>query len=223
MENPLVSIIIPTRNRQIYASKTVHQILSLKQDIEIIVQDNSDNEDLYKDLKECIVQNKIKYEYEKKVLPFSENYDRATEQVTGKYLCAIGDDDGILPNITACANWMDSKGIDIVKPAKDQVYFYPGNRNKKKNACLGFGRYSGSYHYSNPESALIKRNGEYVDMFKAGIIDPVKVERIALQNAVSVASLLLTTEATVSEIKEDKPAMPAMPDMGGMGGMGGMM
>ncbi|WP_086256277.1 chaperonin GroEL [Campylobacter vicugnae] len=66
-------------------------------------------------------------------------------------------------------------------------------------------------------------SGEYVDMFEAGIIDPVKVERVALQNAVSVASLLLTTEATVSEIKEDKPAMPAMPDMGGMGGMGGMM
>ena len=66
-------------------------------------------------------------------------------------------------------------------------------------------------------------NGEYVNMFDAGIIDPVKVERIALQNAVSVASLLLTTEATVSEIKEEKPAMPPMPDMGGMGGMGGMM
>ena len=66
-------------------------------------------------------------------------------------------------------------------------------------------------------------SGEYVDMFEAGIIDPVKVERVALQNAVSVASLLLTTEATVSEIKEDKPAMPAMPDMGAMGGMGGMM
>ncbi len=65
--------------------------------------------------------------------------------------------------------------------------------------------------------------GEYVDMFETGIIDPVKVERIALQNAVSVASLLLTTEATVSDIKEEKPAAPAMPDMGGMGGMGGMM
>ena len=64
--------------------------------------------------------------------------------------------------------------------------------------------------------------GEYVNMFEAGIIDPVKVERVALQNAVSVASLLLTTEATISEIKEEK-AMPAMPDMGGMGGMGGMM
>lgn len=64
--------------------------------------------------------------------------------------------------------------------------------------------------------------GEYVDMFDKGIIDPLKVERIALQNAVSVSSLLLTTEATINEIKEDKPA-PAMPDMGGMGGMGGMM
>ena len=64
--------------------------------------------------------------------------------------------------------------------------------------------------------------GEYVDMFAAGIVDPSKVERVAIQNAVSVASLILTTEATVSDIKEPKSA-PAMPDMGGMGGMPGMM
>ncbi|RXI36981.1 chaperonin GroEL [Malaciobacter mytili] len=61
--------------------------------------------------------------------------------------------------------------------------------------------------------------GEYVDMFEAGIVDPAKVERVAMQNAVSVASLLLTTEATVTEIKSEKPAMP---DMSGMG-MPGMM
>ena len=65
--------------------------------------------------------------------------------------------------------------------------------------------------------------GEYVDMIEAGIIDPLKVARIALQNATSVASLLLTTEATVSDIKEAPTATPAMPDMGGMGGMPGMM
>lgn len=64
--------------------------------------------------------------------------------------------------------------------------------------------------------------GNYVDMFESGIVDPAKVERVAMQNAVSVASLLLTTEATVTDIKEDKSA-PAMPDMGGMGGMPGMM
>jgi chaperonin GroEL len=62
--------------------------------------------------------------------------------------------------------------------------------------------------------------GEYVDMFAAGIVDPAKVERVAMQNAVSVASLLLTTEATVTDIKADSGA-PAMPDMG-MGGMPGM-
>ncbi|ECK4413571.1 chaperonin GroEL [Campylobacter jejuni] len=65
--------------------------------------------------------------------------------------------------------------------------------------------------------------GEYVNMLESGIIDPVKVERVALLNAVSVASMLLTTEATISEIKEDKPAMPDMSSMGGMGGMSGMM
>jgi chaperonin GroEL len=63
--------------------------------------------------------------------------------------------------------------------------------------------------------------GEYVDMFEAGIIDPTKVERIALQNATSVSGLLLTTEAAVTE--EPKEEKAAAPDMGGMGGMPGMM
>lgn len=62
-------------------------------------------------------------------------------------------------------------------------------------------------------------NDTYTDMIKAGIVDPAKVTRSALQNAVSVAGMLLTTEAAVVEIPEKKPAMPSMPDMGGMGGM----
>jgi len=65
--------------------------------------------------------------------------------------------------------------------------------------------------------------GNYVDMFEAGIVDPTKVERVAMQNAVSVASLLLTTEATVSDVATDAVAAAPMPDMGGMGGMPGMM
>jgi chaperonin GroEL len=62
---------------------------------------------------------------------------------------------------------------------------------------------------------------EYEDLLKAGIIDPTKVVRTALQNAASVASLLLTTEAMIAEKPDDRPA-PSMPP-GGMGGMGGMM
>jgi len=65
------------------------------------------------------------------------------------------------------------------------------------------------------------QKGEFVDMVKAGIIDPTKVVRTALQDAASVAGLLVTTEAMVAE-KPEKKDMPAMPPGGGMGGMGGM-
>lgn len=67
---------------------------------------------------------------------------------------------------------------------------------------------------------------EFTDMIKAGIVDPAKVTRSALENAASVASMLLTTEAAVVEIQEEKSApdmSAAMAGMGGMGGMGGMM
>ncbi len=68
------------------------------------------------------------------------------------------------------------------------------------------------------------QSDKFVDMFKAGIIDPTKVVRTSLQNAASIAGVLITTEAMVADAPEDKPAAaPAMPDMGGMGGMGGMM
>jgi len=63
---------------------------------------------------------------------------------------------------------------------------------------------------------------EYVDMLEAGIIDPTKVTRSALQNAASVASLMITTEAIITDVKEEGAAGGGMPDMGGMGGMGGM-
>ena len=64
-------------------------------------------------------------------------------------------------------------------------------------------------------------SGEYEDLFKAGVVDPTKVTRIGLQNAASVAGLLLTTEALVTDIPENKSDAPggAPPDMGGMGGM----
>ncbi|WP_375252452.1 chaperonin GroEL [Dokdonia donghaensis] len=64
------------------------------------------------------------------------------------------------------------------------------------------------------------KNGEYTDMLKAGIIDPKKVTRVALENAASVSGMILTTECALTDIKEDAPA--AMPPMGG-GGMPGMM
>ena len=68
------------------------------------------------------------------------------------------------------------------------------------------------------------RTDTYEDLVKAGVIDPTKVTRTALENAASIASLLLTTEAVITDTpeKKDAPAMPGGADMGGMGGMGGM-
>ena len=73
----------------------------------------------------------------------------------------------------------------------------------------------------NPTIGYNAQTGEFTDLIKAGVIDPTKVVRSALQNAASVAGLLVTTEAMVAELDEPKAAAPA-PDMGGMGGMGGM-
>jgi chaperonin GroEL len=74
----------------------------------------------------------------------------------------------------------------------------------------------------NPEYGFDAKSGQYCDMIAAGIIDPAKVTRCALQNAASIAGLLLTTEAMIADIEEDKKDQP-MPPMGGMGGMPGMM
>jgi len=63
------------------------------------------------------------------------------------------------------------------------------------------------------------RTDRYEDLLAAGIIDPTKVARVALENAASIASMLLTTECVVADIKEETPMMPPQ----GMGGMGGMM
>ena len=65
--------------------------------------------------------------------------------------------------------------------------------------------------------------GEYGDMIEMGILDPTLVTRTALQHAASIASMIITTEAMITDAPQDAAAAPAMPDMGGMGGMGGMM
>ncbi|GAB6074130.1 chaperonin GroEL [Nautilia lithotrophica] len=107
-------------------------------------------------------------------------------------------------------------GVDIVKQAVKAPI-----KQIAKNAGYEPGIVAMKVEEADENTGFNAATGEYVDMFEAGIIDPTKVERIALQNAVSVGSLLLTTEAAVTEVPEEKPAAAA-PDMGGMGGMGMM-
>ncbi|MCK6633841.1 chaperonin GroEL [Campylobacter coli] len=112
---------------------------------------------------------------------------------------------------------LDLKGDEAIGAAIVERALRAPLRQIAENAGFDAGVVVNSVENAKDENTgFDAAKGEYVNMLKSGIIDPVKVERVALLNAVSVASMLLTTEATISEIKEDKPAMP---DMSGMGGM----
>ena len=111
-------------------------------------------------------------------------------------------------------------GIRIIKRALEEpLRQIVANAGEEGSVVLNnVAQKDGNYGYN-------ATSGEYGDMVAMGILDPTKVVRVALQNAASIAGLMITTEAMVSELPEDKPPMP-MPgggDMGGMGGMGGMM
>ncbi len=119
---------------------------------------------------------------------------------------------------TKSTNPDEQIGIDIIKKAVKASI-----KQIAKNAGYEPGVVTMGVEQADENTGFNAANGEYVDMFEAGIIDPTKVERIALQNATSVGGLLLTTEAAVTEEPKEEKAAPAAPDMGGMGGMGGMM
>jgi len=112
-------------------------------------------------------------------------------------------------------------GINIVKRALEAPL-----RQIAVNAGVDGGVVAGKIKESSDMSyGFNAQTEEYGDMFKYGVIDPAKVARTALEDAASIAGLLITTEAMIADKPEPKggSAAPAMPDMGGMGGMGGMM
>ena len=112
----------------------------------------------------------------------------------------------------------EAVGVDIMRRALDAPL-----RQICSNAGVEPSIVAQAVRDGKDDFGYAARSGEYVNMFKAGIIDPTKVARVAVQNATSIAGMILTTEAAVTEIPE-KEAAPAMPPMDpGMGGMGGMM
>ena len=106
-------------------------------------------------------------------------------------------------------------GVDIVKRAVEEpMRHIAGNAGAEGSIVVQQVKEA-----KNPDEGFNAATETYEDLVKAGVIDPAKVVRSALQNAASIASLLLTTEALVSEIPEEKKEAPAMPGGGGMGGM----
>ncbi len=117
------------------------------------------------------------------------------------------------------ANSDQDAGIEIIRRAIEAPL-----RQIAENAGVDGAVVAGKVRESNDKSfGFNAQTEEYGDLFKFGVIDPAKVVRTALEDAASVAGLLITTEAMVADKPAKEGAGGGMPDMGGMGGMGGMM
>jgi chaperonin GroEL len=119
---------------------------------------------------------------------------------------------GKLDNLSCSGDKM--VGVNIVKKAVEEPI-----RQIAKNAGYEPSIVAMKVKEGKDDFGFDAYKEEYVYMHKAGIIDPTKVVRNAIENAASIAGLLLTTEATIAEIPEAEPAAPAVPPGGGMGGM----
>lgn len=124
----LLSIVVPTKDRYPYLEKLVELIISFQTtEIELVIQDNSVDNSTFK---EFISLNEnqyswIKYFYEKKYLTSVENFDLAIRRCTGDYVCFIGDDDGVVRNITHYVKWMKDNNVDALRAAHS-VYYWTG-------------------------------------------------------------------------------------------------
>ena len=108
-------------------------------------------------------------------------------------------------------------GVEIVKRAiEDPLRALAGNAGVDGSLIVQ------EVRKRNGNEGYNVATGVYEDLVKAGVVDPKKVTRTALQNACSIAALLLTTECVITELPEKKEAPAGNPDMSGMGGMGGM-
>jgi glycosyltransferase involved in cell wall biosynthesis len=109
---PLLSIIIPTYNRQEYAASAIRCALAIPtNNIEIVVQDCSDDDRLSSLIVPELLDKRLSYSLERPAY-MAENWNRAISRATGEYICIIGDDDGVNPEIVKAAAWAKSNGLD---------------------------------------------------------------------------------------------------------------
>jgi len=156
---PLLSIIISTRNRQKYAISAITNIMSIPTpDIELVVHDNSDSRNLEEYLRRNINDTRLLYNYTSTPSPMTFNWNTAIGLASGKYLCLIGDDDGINPEIIEATRWADINNIDALKPTVRAIYYWPETQIKSltTNGLLAISPFSGKVISSNPRAEMKK-------------------------------------------------------------------
>ena len=146
-EAPILSIVIPTKNRNTYLAKLIRALLKFESyDFDIVVHDNSDSNRGFQESCGQIVDVRLKYFFDPKPMPISENCERAVSLATGTFICMIGDDDGVVETILELSRWMKSAGVDAAF-CPVSTYLWPGVASVLDGAqsagILRLPRYSG--------------------------------------------------------------------------------
>lgn len=127
-ERPILSIVIPSRNRAKYAISCIQSILGIKDNrIEIVVHDNSDTNELEQFITKNINDKRLIYCYDSTLMSTVDNFNNAMNYVHGEYICFIGDDDGINPEIIDAAIWAKKKNIDVLVSKILMGYNWPND------------------------------------------------------------------------------------------------
>lgn len=123
--NPLLSIIIATKNRVSYCVNAINTILSYNNDFQLIIQDNTDNLDLRDYIKSNISDKRLIYNYTPPPFSSIDNFNAGLELASGEYVCLIGDDDGICSTIFEVVKWAKLNNIDSICPKIFIDYYWP--------------------------------------------------------------------------------------------------
>lgn len=186
----LLSVIIPTKNRQEFALDAIRQAMRLGDPrVQVVVQDNSDSDELKSILAEYENDPRLKYRYRSGVISFVDNFSLAIEASDGRYVCVVGDDDGITPFITDVTDWADQNGIDAIKPELNAGFYWPASEaigDKLDNGYMLIFKTTGKAKWFRPEKEVLRllRNGAYsylsLDMVKLyhGIVRRACLDRV---------------------------------------------
>jgi glycosyltransferase involved in cell wall biosynthesis len=186
--NPLISIIIPTKNRSEYAIPLIESILNLNEnELEIVVQDNSTDQTLH-DHVNANWKEKIRYFHEPKELSIIENFNLSIENSKGEYICIIGDDDGISPFLLENVKKAKRENIDAICWKLNFTYRWPSKSDSGHMYFFPLEEEDKIYDVKNELSEFLKNGGIHYLNYKLpkiyhGVIKREKLELVKSQTS----------------------------------------
>lgn len=187
MDKPLLSIAVPTKNRYYYLKYLIKLVASFGSDeIELVVQDNSDDNTEIKEFLEKNPYDFVRYYHNYGIISMTGNCDLAIGNCHGKYICMIGDDDGVTRYILDCVKWMEENSFTILKSSYS-IYKWPSFKSSRYfnvSATALCSNYTMKYELRNCKSALGKllKSGistlEYMPKLYNGIVRRDVLDRV---------------------------------------------